>query len=1208
MEFVELNVDEIVNELRKAAQLASNEEELRIRTSNVIEEKILKPLGIYQYGKYEYTLVSGARVDALYGHVLIEYKRPGFIASQKGLAKAREQLIKYIQEEATTKEEWDRYLGVILSDRVAFVRYDKRRNEWLTRGPYEIRRESVIKLIEALRGLRRKSLYADELLKDFGPESDVAKKMIKSLYLALRENIAKPKVEMLFKDWKRLFSQATGYSPEKLKELKKVLKKYGLPEDTDFDQFLFSLYTYYALLMKIIAAEITYLYGMGRFLRSFVAEIDDAYTREGVEGLRRALEELENGSVFRKLLRIVNFVEGDYFSWYLDAMNEQLAEAISLMVRRLADYEPATPQLEPEFARDLLKRLYQEIVPRDVRHKLGEFYTPDWLADLILNEVGLSEESLEEMGSREGSLKPFELRVLDPACGSGTFLIQYIRRLRKYAEEHYMLDLLPSYVLENVVGFDLNPLAVIAARTNYLLFLADLLGYITGEIRIPVYLADSLVIEREGTLSGQWYILKTSVGEFKVPADVVEKGYLDLVLTEIENMVQMGYSPKDFRTRIEGRLKGEVSDSSIDELEKLYEVFLELENQGKNKVWASILRNAFAPLTITAKDKFDFVIGNPPWINWENLPEDYRELSKDLWIRYGLFKQKGTGLGKVKKDLAMLFLVRAYHLYLKEGGKLGFLMPFTVFKTQAGAGFRSFLANRTKIVRIHDLVTLYPFEGAVNRTSAIILEKGEPERRNNLMIPHTVWINKSGPIPTNATLEEVMARTERAELIMTPIADVSGPWAQLTPKAKKALENVIGRAEYNAHAGVYTGFNQIYFVKILDKLPNGSLVITNPPEPGQKKKVKQVTARVEADLVYPLLRGRDVEKWFAKIEDKYIIVPHSTDGRPIPLNVIRVKYPQTYEYFHQFQKELEKRSIHRLWGKGNPFYAVYDIGDYTFKPYKVVWKYIAGAIAGKALKFECTVVEPLNDKYLGERTVIPHEKLMLVPFTNAEEAYYVCGVLNSTISRLVVASYVIETEISTHILYHIQIPKYIGSETQKRIAELSKKAHELAKEIYENGREDLKAELAKVEEELDKAVAELYGITEEEFKEIKRVYDILKGELIEEEEEIVEEAEKPSLNFLKTDVIPESKDFIEIDVSTAELCKKAELTLKAPWGKLEIEVGDGRHKIGIPPLKEGKYELEYTFTCGDYSENGEVEIIAQKITAPRRRRTLKLGD
>ena len=582
MEFVELNVDEIVNELRKAAQLASNEEELRIRASNVIEEKILKPLGIYQYGKYEYTLVSGARVDALYGHVLIEYKRPGFIASQKGLAKAREQLIKYIQKEATTKEEWDRYLGVILSDRIAFVRYDKRRNEWLTRGPYEIRRESVIKLIEALRGLRRKSLYADELLKGFGPESDVAKKMIKSLYLALRENIAKPKVEMLFEDWKRLFSQATGYSPEKLKELKKVLKKYGLPEDTDFDQFLFSLYTYYALLMKIIAAEISYLYGMGRFLRSFVAEIDDAYTREGVEGLRRALEELENGSVFRKLLRIVNFVEGDYFSWYLDAMNEQLAEAISLMVRRLADYEPATPQLEPEFARDLLKRLYQEIVPRDVRHKLGEFYTPDWLADLILNEVGLSEESLEEMGSKDGTLRPFELRVLDPACGSGTFLIQYIRRLRKYAEEHYMLDLLPSYVLENVVGFDLNPLAVIAARTNYLLFLADLLGYITGEIRIPIYLADSLVIEREGTLSGQWYILKTSVGEFKVPADVVEKGYLDLVLTEIENMVQMGYSPKDFRMRIEGRLKGEVGDSSIDELEKLYEVFLELENQGKH--------------------------------------------------------------------------------------------------------------------------------------------------------------------------------------------------------------------------------------------------------------------------------------------------------------------------------------------------------------------------------------------------------------------------------------------------------------------------------------------------------------------------------------------------------------------------------------------------------------------------------------------------
>jgi len=70
----------------------------------------------------------------------------------------------------------------------------------------------------------------------------------------------------------------------------------------------------------------------------------------------------------------------------------------------------------------------------------------------------------------------------------------------------------------------------------------------------------------------------------------------------------------------------------------LYKVFFELEKAGKDRIWTSIIRNAFAPLL---KGKFDYVVGNPPWINWESLPEDYRERSKDLWNQYGLLKGKG---------------------------------------------------------------------------------------------------------------------------------------------------------------------------------------------------------------------------------------------------------------------------------------------------------------------------------------------------------------------------------------------------------------------------------------------------------------------------------------------------------------------------------------------------------------------------------------
>jgi len=95
-----LDMDDILNCFKTGVRRATREEEVRVWVSQCIEEKILKPLGITQYGHYEYTLVSGARVDALYGHVMVEYKAPGKLSSNQDLARAKEQLIRYITEEA----------------------------------------------------------------------------------------------------------------------------------------------------------------------------------------------------------------------------------------------------------------------------------------------------------------------------------------------------------------------------------------------------------------------------------------------------------------------------------------------------------------------------------------------------------------------------------------------------------------------------------------------------------------------------------------------------------------------------------------------------------------------------------------------------------------------------------------------------------------------------------------------------------------------------------------------------------------------------------------------------------------------------------------------------------------------------------------------------------------------------------------------------
>jgi len=132
-------------------------------------------------------------------------------------------------------------------------------------------------------------------------------------------------------------------------------------------------------------------------------------------------------------------------------------------------------------------------------------------------------------------------------------------------------------------------------------------------------------------------------------------------------------------------------------------------------------------------------------------------------------------------------------------------------------------------------------------------------------------------------------------------------WMQATPRALNIIRRIIsGPQYYEAHAGITTGLNQVYYVKIVEKTPDGALIITNPPESGQKKRVKQITTKIEADLVYPLVRGRDIEKWCVRFSDRYIIVPHvPSTAEPIRESELKTKLPLTYQYLANYREELE---------------------------------------------------------------------------------------------------------------------------------------------------------------------------------------------------------------------------------------------------------------------------------------------------------------
>ncbi len=1097
----EINLDKIVSDFRRVSRSARNEEEFKINVERIIYDDIVSILGL-DMGRYEYSLVSGDRPDALYGHVIIEYKAPGVLSTPAGFIKAREQIINYIIQKAETKDSFKNFFGIILSDKIAFVRFDTASDEWKVRGPYDINREVVLKVVEALRGLRKKRLSADELLKDFGPESELALNTINVFYEKL-EKPKSPRTELLFEDWSRIFSQITGYKEEDLRGLDEFYDTAG----KNYTKLLFCIHTYYALLMKLIAAELAYLYGAGRYMKSYVAELEDNYMK-GMDEFKNSLKDLEEGGLFSRLLKIRNFIEGGYFSWYVEEFDRDIMDIIAEVAKKLSDYEPATPVLEPEETKDMLKIIYQELVPKPIRHNLGEYYTPDWLAQLILNRVGFTLKYFEKISEKSGDpTKPLELRLLDPACGSGTFIIEALKRLRSYAEKHFMIDMLPDYVLKNIVGIDLNPLAVLAARTNYLLNIGDLLSY-ASQVEIPVYLADSITMEKRSSLhGGMVYRVKTSAGDFGIPSDIIDKKQnLSEVLNLVEECVKLAYSPEDFENRIlNTRL--DIKGPGLEVLKsQLYEPLLNLEREDKNHVWVTILRNAFAPSFI---GKFDYVVGNPPWVLWDNLPKDYRNNLENLLKNYGIWKP-AERWGGSKVDISYIFVYVCTDKYLKDDGVFGFLITQAAFKTKgAGELFRRLRlgdGDYLKVLEVHDFVNVKPFEGANNRTAAIILKKG---RKTRFPIRCFLW-RKLDDIEHKESLEEASKKLHKIKMMAIPSDPHNelSPWITVPPNVVEIVKKVYGKNAYSAYEGINSGgANGVYWIRIRDiineykkrlEIPSSlkdvlgvgdeitvrELLVENVTE-GMKKKIRKVEAVIEDFFIYPLLKSRNVKKW--KIEGyNYTLQMHDPIRRiGYDEGWVKVNFPKTYAYLKGFEEELKERKsgvVRQLLARG-PFYTMYSVGEYTYSLYKVVWKQMGGKISS-------CVVSKIGDEYLGEKLVLPEHVLAFIPTDNEDEAHYICAIMNSTITDMVLRAIAGGTKsFGTPKIIEdtIRIPKFDrNNEVHRKLSELSKEAHRLAGE----GRD-----VSSTEEEIDGLVAEIYGLSNEELEEVKRTISIQEGSL-----------------------------------------------------------------------------------------------------------------
>ena len=181
-------------------------------------------------------------------------------------------------------------------------------------------------------------------------------------------------------------------------------------------------------------------------------------------------ENLVSGRQFAENTGLHGVVESDFFAWPIEVGATPLVRTIA---RRVARFDWSAP------SSDIAATLYQTVIPAQERRDLGEYYTPRWLAKAIVEEIVTD---------------PVNLRVLDPACGSGTFIAECVEHFLKAAKQQNVPDTKIFEMLRNAVtGIDVHPVATHLARAAWVIAAKPAIEKSASTaVTVPIYLGDSL--------------------------------------------------------------------------------------------------------------------------------------------------------------------------------------------------------------------------------------------------------------------------------------------------------------------------------------------------------------------------------------------------------------------------------------------------------------------------------------------------------------------------------------------------------------------------------------------------------------------------------------------------------------------------------------------------------------------------------------------
>ncbi|MCF2208108.1 N-6 DNA methylase [Halobacterium salinarum] len=644
---------------------------------------------------------------------------------------------------------------------------------------------------------------------------------------------------------------------------------------------------------------------------------------------------------------------------------------------------------------DLLGDLYQRYFDPETRKALGEFYTPQPVIDYIMDGV-----DYEHGVSNE--------RLIDPSCGSGTFLVEAVERYLDDIEhfeddpdwEEHLRDLCTR---PRIVGLDIHPFAVLMAQIRFVV--AILPAYREAKTqnpaftlrRLPIYRTDTLRNEREltgadlgddGTRQMTFDAMTEDDQDVRIPVplpvevdedevgetedgflvrrvrmplfDTIQletgvnnfgeyfaalQGVLDTVKDHMALAEEFG---SDFDWEYESGLAERINQHTSQDYSGVEEFFVPyvedmlenvryLKEEHNDGRLFKMFEDTVLALVVKNYMEYDYVVGNPPYVRVQNLPDSQKEMMESLY-------DSTTG----NYDIYCPFYERGLDWLREDAGKLGFITPNQFMVTDYGEGLREVLLDEARIEEVYDFRDSGVFEDATNYPAIVILEDepDEASRENNEI--RSVRVKADSDDDRDRELDTTIIESVREHRSEPGYADEfidvfdfpqgelgNGYWSLMPPEEFKIIRNLEDRSAKtvadvtdSVFAGTQTSANDIFLVTPTeaDRIrPNesGDTVTVVPKGEGRDYEI-------ETDVLRPWLQGRDVERWRGEWSGQHVVVPYSIERdqqENLTVDLLAKDYLQTnlplvWEYLCEHRDELESREGGRFEGRDD----WYDFG------------------------------------------------------------------------------------------------------------------------------------------------------------------------------------------------------------------------------------------------------------------------------------------